>query len=165
MRSRIEMELEDVPGELVKVLQPISRYGANIQNVVHEREEKTPLGMVPVTLILEVEEKVQLEKIVDELEDLGARITRVGEEEASAHAVVLLVGDVIQTDIRDSINRLNSIEGARISELSLNMAKSEEEPSARISIEATSQESLRKAKARLEEISEEKGILVVEPLG
>jgi ACT domain-containing protein len=45
------------------------------------------------------------------------------------------------------------------------MAKSEEEPSARISIEATSQESLRKAKARLEEISEEKGILVVEPLG
>lgn len=165
MRVRIEMELEDVPGQLVKVLDPISRYGANIQNVVHERDKKTPLGKVPVMVVLEVKGKDRLEKIIDELKELGARIIRAGEEEASASAVMLLVGDIIQTDIRDSVNKLNSIEGARVSDLNLAVGDSGGESSARIIIEALSEESLQSAISRLREIAEEKDILVIESLG
>lgn len=165
MRARIEMELEDVPGQLVKVLDPISRLGINIQNVVHKREEKTPLGRVPVTVILEVEGKERLEMVIDEIEELGARITRVGEERTAARAVILLIGDVIQTDIRDSIERLNSIEGARISDLSLAVGGSGEESSARVIIEATSQEVLQSAILRMREIADEKDLLAIEPLG
>lgn len=164
MRARIEMELEDAPGQLTKVLDPISRYGANIQNVVHKREEKTPLGKVPVTVILDVKEKERLDQIVDELEKLGARITRVGEEEAAARAIMLLVGDVIQSNIRDSVERLNSIEGARVSDLSLAVGATDEESSARIIIEATDQESLKSATSRLKKIAEEKDLLIVESL-
>lgn len=159
------MELEDVPGQLVKVLDPISRYGANIQNVVHEREKKTPLGKVPVMVILEVEDRDRLEKIIDELKELGARIIRAGEEEATARVVVLLVGDIIQTDIRDSVNKLNSIEGARVSDLSLAVGDSGEESSARIIIEALSEDSLQSATSKLGKIAEEKDLLVIESLG
>lgn len=165
MRARIEMELEDTPGQLVKVLDPISRYGANIQNVVHKRDELTPLGKVPVTVIIEVKDKEHLDKIIDEIEEVGARITRLGEEEASAKAVILLVGDIIQTDVRDSVERLNSISGARVSDLSLAIGKSGEESSARIIIWATDQENLRSAVSKLEEIADEKDLLVIEPLG
>lgn len=159
------MELKDAPGQLVKVLDPISRYGANIQNVVHKREEKTPLGKVPVTVILEVKDKDRLDKIVGEIEEVGARINRIGEEEVTAKAVLLLVGDIIQTDIRDSVERLNSVEGARVSDLSLAVGESEEESSARIIIEATGQESLGSSLSKLREIAKEKDLLVIEPLG
>lgn len=165
MRAQIEMELEDVPGQLVKVLDPISRYGANIQNVVHRREEKTPLGKVPVTILLEVEGRDRLDEIVDELEELGARITRVGEEKAAARAVILLVGDIIQTDIRDSIERLDSIEGAKVSDLGLAIGESEEESSARVIIEATGQEPLQSATSMMKEIADEKDLLVIESMG
>ncbi len=164
MRARIEMELEDTPGQLVKVLDPISRYGANIQNVVHKREEMTPLGKVPVTVILEVKEKDRLDKILDEIEEVGARITRVGEEEAAVRAVLLLVGDIIKTDIRDSVERLNSIEGAKVSDLSLAIGDSGEDSSARVIIWATTQDSLETAVSRLEEIADEKDLLLIEPL-
>ncbi len=164
MRARIEMELEDTPGQLVKVLEPISKYGANIQNVVHQREELTPLGKVPVTVILEVPEKKVLEKILDDIREVGARITRVGEEEAAVRAVILLVGEIIETDIRDSVERLNDIEGSKVSDLTLALGNSEEEDSARVIIWGTEKESLEKAVSKLEEISEEKGLLMIKPL-
>lgn len=164
MRARIEMELEDTPGQLVKVLDPISRYGANIQNVVHKREEMTPLGKVPVTVILEVKDKDRLDKIIDEIEELGARITRVGEEEAAVRAVLLLVWDIIETDLRDSVERLNSIDGAKVSDLNLAIGDSGEESSARVIIWATTEESLQTAVSRLEEITREKDLLLIEPL-
>lgn len=165
MRARIEMELDDVPGQLVKVLEPISNLGANIQNVVHKRDEKTPLGKVPVTVILELEERNRLDKIIDELKELGARIARVGEERAAARAVLLLVGDIINTDVRDSIERLNSVEGSRVSDLNMAVGESGEESSARIIIEATNQEALQSTISKLNEIADEKHLQVIEPLG
>lgn len=165
MRARIEMELDDVPGQLVKVLEPISNLGANIQNVVHKRDEKTPLGKVPVTVILELEERNRLDKIIDELKELGARIARVGEERAAARAVLLLVGDIINTDVRDSIERLNSVEGSRVSDLNMAVGESGEESSARIIIEATNQEALQSTISKLNEIADEKNLQVIEPLG
>lgn len=165
MRTRIEMELEDAPGQLVKVLDPISKYGANIQNVVHKRDEKTPLGKVPVTLILDVKERERLDRILKEIKDVGARITQIGEEEVSAKAVLILVGDIIQTDIRDSVERLNSIDGARVSDFSLVVGKSGGESSARLLIEARDTDCLELALSKLQDISDEKDLLVIEPLG
>lgn len=164
MRARIEMELEDTPGQLVKVLKPVSRYGANIQNVVHKREEMTPLGRVPVTVIFEVKQD-RLQKILDEVKEAGAKITRVGEEEAAVRAVVLLVGDIIGTDVRDSLDRINSIKGAKVSDLNLAIGESDEEHSARVIIWATDKEKLRSAVLKLKEIAEEKNLLVIDPMG
>ncbi len=165
MRARIEMELEDTPGQLVKVLDPISKYGANIQNVVHKREELTPLGKVPVTVILEVTEKERLDKILEEVKKVGARITRVGEQEEAVKAVMLLVGEIIETDIRDSVERLNEIDGAKVSDLTLAFGNDEGKSSARIIIWATTQDSLDNAVSRLKEVADEKDLLLIEPLG
>ncbi|KXA93706.1 hypothetical protein AKJ40_01465 [candidate division MSBL1 archaeon SCGC-AAA259M10] len=165
MRARIEMELEDTPGQLVKVLKPVSRYGANIQNVVHKREEMTPLGRVPVTVIFEVKQEGRLQKILDEVKEAGAKITRVGEEEAAVRAVVLLVGDIIGTDVRDSLDRINSIKGAKVSDLNLAIGESDEEHSARVIIWATDKEKLQSAVLKLKEIAEEKNLLVIDPMG
>ncbi len=81
MRVRLEMELEDVPGQLVKALDPISKFGANIQSVVHQRERKTLLGRIPVTVILEVGDRARLNQMLRALKRMGTRITAVGEKE------------------------------------------------------------------------------------
>ncbi len=154
-----------MPGQLVNVLEPISRLGANIQNIVHKREEKTPLGKVPITILLELESKKLLDKIVEELEERGARIVRVGEEKAATSTVLLLIGDILQTDMRDSVLRLNSIDGARISNLSMAIGESDEENSARIIVEARNEEVLKKTVSRMKNIAKEKDLLLIETLG
>ena len=164
MRAQIEMELEDVPGQLVKVLEPISRFGGNIRNVLHERERKTPLGRVPVRVVFEVDEKVKLNRIVEALRGMGVRITRVGEKEGAVRSTVLLVGHIIHTDIRDTIDRLNELRGMRISDLSLAMGAIGQESAARVTITADDEPRARAALSRLEKIAKGKKLLLVTSL-
>jgi len=165
MRVRLEMELEDVPGQLVKVLEPISRFGANIQNVVHQRERKTPLGRVPVTVILEVGDRARLNRILGALRKLGARITMVGEKEGMVKSAVLLVGHVIHTDIRDTVDRLNSLRGVRVSDLSLAMGEAGKESAARITIAAGNEKQAEAALRRLDRIAAKKKLLLIKSVG
>jgi len=164
MRVRIEMELEDVPGQLVKALEPISKFGANIQNVVHQRERKTPLGRVPVTVIFDVDDRERLDRILKELRDSGARITLVGEREGMVKKVVLLVGHIVHTNVRDTIDRVNSLEGVRISDLSLAMGGTGEESAARIIILADNEGRAEAALRLLDEIAAEKKLLVIKEM-
>ncbi|MCD6247866.1 MAG: ACT domain-containing protein [Hadesarchaea archaeon] len=164
MRVRIEMELEDVPGQLVKALEPISKFGANIQNVVHQRERKTPLGRVPVTVIFDVDDRERLDRILKELRDSGARITLVGEREGMVKKVVLLVGHIVHTNVRDTIDRVNSLEGVRISDLSLAMGGAGEESAARIIILADNEGRAEAALRLLDEIAAEKKLLVIKEM-
>jgi ACT domain-containing protein len=164
MRAQLEMELEDVPGQLVKVLEPISSFGGNILNVLHERERKTPLGRVPVRVVFEVDERVKLNRIVGALRDMGIRIIRVGEKEGAVRSTVLLIGHIIHTDIRDTIDRLNELRGVRISDLSLAMGALGQESAARVTITADDGVRARAALSRLEKIAKGKRLLMITSL-
>ncbi len=159
------MELEDVPGQLIKVLEPISRFGANIRSVVHQRERKTPLGRVPVTVIFEVGERARLNRIVRALRKLGVRITMIGEKEGMIKSTLLLIGHIIHTDVRDTVDRLNSLRGARVSDLSLAMGEAGKESAARITVVADDEKRIEAAIRRLEGIAKEKKLLVIKSLG
>lgn len=165
MRARLEMELEDVPGQLVKILDPISRFGGNIQSVLHQRERKTPRGRVPVTVIFEVDERAKLNRIVATLRNMGVLITRIGEREGAVKTTVLLVGHIIHTDVRDTIDRLNTLKGVMVSDLSLAMGPHGEESAARVTIAAADDASAKVALSRLARISAEKKLLMIKLLG
>jgi len=164
MFVRIEMELEDVPGQLVKVLDPISRFGGNIQNVVHQRDRKTPLGRVPVTVIFDVDERARLNRIIAALRNMGIHITRIGEREGMVKSTVLLIGHIIHTDIRDTIDRINVLRGVMVSDLSLAMGAMGEESAARATITANDEKRARAALSRLEKIAAEKKLLMITSL-
>ena len=53
MRINLVLELLDAPGQLVKVLEPISTVGANLVTIIHKRDYKNDDGRVPVQLTLE----------------------------------------------------------------------------------------------------------------
>lgn len=165
MLIRLGMELEDVPGQLVRVLEPISRFGGNIQSVVHQRERKTPLGMAPVMVIFDVDERARLNKIISALRAMGTRITHVGERAGISKSTVLLLGDVLHTDINGTIEVLNSLRGVAVSDLSLAMGEAGRESAARLTIVGDDESSLLSAISRLERIAAEKKLLLVKSVG
>lgn len=161
MRVRIVMELEDVPGQLLKALEPISRFGGNIQSIMHQRERKTPLGRVPVMLVFEIADRVRLNRILAALRARGVQVTQLGDREGAARATVLLVGHIIHTDIRDTIDRLNALKGVRVSDMSLAMGDPGRESTARMTITADDEKRASLAISNLQRIADRKKLLMI----
>lgn len=165
MLVRLEMELEDKPGQLVRVLDPIAKFGGNIQSVVHLREKKTPLGRLPVTVVFEIPAKEKLEGLLKNLGEMGIRITQVGEREWFAKTTFLLVGHILHSDLQKVVDAVNALEGVRVSDLSLAMQGVGMESSARMSLLAENSERLRVALQMVEKMVSEMRLLIIKPVG
>jgi len=154
------VELEDKPGQLLRVLEPIARNGGNIVGIFHQRGKKTPLNRIPVEISFTAESK-KAEKIIEELQR-DFLIRQFGKLR-TAVVSILLVGHVIHTDLSDTIKRVDSSD-AECVELNITMPEREEPSTAMITITAKSEEALEMALRRLRETCREKGILVIEPI-
>ncbi len=164
MLVRIVMELEDVPGQLLKAFEPISRFGGNIQSIMHQRERKTPLGRVPVMLVFEIGDRARLNRILGALRARGVRVTQLGEREGAVRATALLIGHIIHTDLRDTIDRLNVLKGVMVSDLSLAMGDPGKESTARITIAADNEKRANLAISNLQRIADRKKLLMITSL-
>ncbi len=154
------VELEDKPGQLLRVLEPIARNGGNIVGIFHQRGKRTPLNRIPVEISFTAESK-KAEKIIEELQR-DFLIRQFGKLR-TAVVSILLVGHVIHTDLSDTIKRVDSSD-AECVELNVTMPEREEPSTAMITITAKSEEALEMALRRLRETCREKGILVIEPI-
>lgn len=162
MKISLDVVLKDVPGQLVKALEPISRYGGNIISIVHLREELTG-GRVPVHVAFEVDPG-KLEDILRELESRDIWVSKVGEVRRKEKIKVVLIGHIVDTDARDTIDRINEIKGAMVADLALAMPHPEKESSARMDIEVSGEEVAARVMERLEEIAREKNLLVIKSI-
>jgi len=147
----------------VRVLEPISRFGGNIKSVVHRREKKTKLGLVPVTVVLEVGDKGRFRKILSELRAQGVKITHVGEKEELRERVVLMAGRMGVGDLREITERINKRGGSRISDMRLSMGK--EEMAVRLRLSGKDERALEEALSLLEKVAEERGASIGEGTG
>ena len=163
IRISMDLELKDVPGQLVSALRPISELGGNIVSVVHHRDKKTPTGSIPVQITFEIEEK-NVKKVLEELEAHGIRIVRAGEDRLRETTSVIILGHVVHTDIRDTIDSIDRTGFAEVIDLALKMPGVEKPSAAFMTISATSEEELRRALAILREVCEKKGLLLIEPV-
>lgn len=160
---RLELELEDIPGQLVKALEPISQLGGNIVSVVHKREKKTKLGLVPVTVVVEMGNKGRIKKMLTELRNRGVRITHVGEREELRKKVVMLAGRMTVEDLKEITERMRRGSKAGVSDMRLSMGE-RGEMAVRLRLHGRDERVLEDALVLLERISEEKGLLLLEEL-
>jgi ACT domain-containing protein len=163
MRLSMDLELQDVPGQLLLALQPLRDTKANIISVVHHRERKTPRGLIPVRLVVEMD-KSRLEAVKSHLQDSGITLVRAGEERFIEAVSVVLVGHVLDSDLGDTINRIDTTGFAEVMDLELTMPGVEEPSSAFLKIRATGKAEIQKALAILRQVCEEKELLVIEPI-
>ncbi len=160
MKVSMSIELKDIPGQLVLALQPISDFGGNIRSVVHHRDKKTPSGRIPLQLVLEIEDR-NLSVLVERLKERGVNVVRIGEERLMDSMVVLLIGHIVHSDIRETIDSIDRTGFAEVVELSLSMPGVELKSSASVTISAVGTEELKDALAILEAAAEKKGIMVI----
>lgn len=165
MRVRMVMELEDVPGQLMNALEPIARLGGNIQSIMHQRERKTPLGKIPVMLVFEIKDKARLNKLLSTLRARDISVIQLGKGARTLKSSALLIGHIIHTDIRDTIDKLNKLRGVRVSDLSLAMSELGKESSARLTLTVNDEKSANKALKKLRLISKRKNLLLISSLG
>ena len=161
MRLSMDLELQDIPGQLMLSLEPFKTYKGNIISVVHHRDRKTPMGKIPVRLVFEID-KSNIDKVKDQLEKNGIVVVRVGEDRFVEEMSVLLVGHVVHTDLGDTIDRIDSTGFAEVEDLCLKMPGIEDPSSAYLRIRATGKEEIEKSLSILREVGMQKDLLVIE---
>lgn len=157
------LELKDIPGQLVLALSPISELHGNIMSVVHQHEEKTPRGTIPVQVTFEIDQGV-LNELTERLENSGVKVARVGEERLRSSVSVVLIGHIIHSDIGDTIERIDSTGFAEVVDLSISMPAIEKTSSAYLVINAVGEDELKRAVKILRDVAETKDLLMIEPI-
>ena len=160
MKRSMDIELEDIPGQLVHALEPVSDFGGNILSVLHQRDKKTPSGKVPVQLVVEIEEK-RLDKLVEWLKGRGMNVVRIGKERLKESMVVLLIGHIVHSDMRETIDSIDSTGFAEVVKLSLSMPGVDKKSSASVTLSAIGKEELKDALNILERTVNKKGIMII----
>jgi ACT domain-containing protein len=159
----MDLELQDVPGQLIMALQPLKDNKANIISVVHDRDRKTPTGMIPVRVVVEMDgSKIEIVKV--QLKETGVSVVRAGEDRLIEKVPVVLVGHILHSDLGDTIDRIDSTGFAEVVDLDLIMPGIEEPSTAYLKIRATGKDEIQKALAVLRAVGAEKKLLVIEPI-
>ncbi len=163
MRLSMDLELQDIPGQLLLALQPLKENKANIISVVHHRDRKTPRGMIPVRFVVEMD-RSKIEALQTKLTESGISVVRAGEDRFMESVSVVLVGHVLDSDLGDTVKRIDSTGFAEVMDLALTMPGVDEPSSAFMKIRATGKAEIQKALTILREVCKEKKLLVIEPI-
>jgi ACT domain-containing protein len=158
----MDLELQDIPGQLLLALQPLKENKANIISVVHHRDRKTPRGMIPVRFVLEMD-RSRIEALQTKLKESGISVVRAGEDRFM-ESVSVVLGHVLDSDIGDTVKRIDSTGFAEVMDLALTMPGVDEPSSAFMKIRATGKAEIQKALTILREVGKEKKLLVIEPI-
>lgn len=159
----LRLELVDEPGELLRSLEPIAEHGGNLLSIYHERGNVTPRGHVPIEVDIEATPD-RFEKIVDALRNVGIKVIRAGTERYSEGLTILLSGHIIDTDLSDTVTRIQHTANANVTNISLSAPQGTDgTSSARIEL-AVESGATDHVLENIREIADEKGLTVVEPL-
>ena len=113
MRMDLVLELLDVPGQLVSVLEPISGLGANLVTVIHKRDAKNEKDMIPVQLTLEGEQE-NLNRVIQRFEELGISIIEMDGVVKKEIISTILIGHIVDKDVQDTTERINALNGVYV---------------------------------------------------
>jgi ACT domain-containing protein len=159
MRMNLILEILDVPGQLVSILNPIGELGANVVTIVHKREIKAEEGKAAIEIALEGERE-NLQAVIDKFKDMGVPLLEVDDAIKKEKLSTILYGHIIDSDLRDTVDKINAVDGLVVSDLQLKL-DGELKSTALLTIELD----LGKrdiAYNKIMEIAEEKDFLVID---
>ena len=106
----IEAKLPDIPGSLIELIKPISQNGGNIYGVLHHHDKKTT-NLIPVDIWFELNKvrfEESLENIKNDLLEKNIKLIKISVDPKNSILTIILTGHVFETDILDTIKRLDS---------------------------------------------------------
>jgi len=159
----VRLELVDEPGELLRALEPIADNGGNLLSIFHERGNVTPRGHIPVEVDLEATPE-RFDDIVDALREAGINVIQAGSHTYSESLTIVLTGHIVNTDLSNTLSRIQESTAANVTDLSLSAPEGTEDvSSARLRL-ATEEGRAAATLQTVRDIAEEKDLRVIEPL-
>lgn len=159
----VRLELVDEPGELLRALEPIANNGGNLLSIFHERGNLTPRGHIPVEVDLEATPE-RFDTIVDALRDAGVNVIQAGAERYSEEVTVVLTGHLVDSDLSDTLSRIQNCGKASVSDVSLSAPDGTEDVSAARLRLVAEHGGVEQALAAIREVAAEKDLRVIAPL-
>jgi len=104
VRIHLTLAVADRPGQLLKALEPIAKYGGNIISIIHERE-RTAGVYVPVSLVVDFPTYENYARTMKDLERMGVNVTKSEEVIERANVTAIIIGKldfkrIVETKIK-----------------------------------------------------------------
>jgi len=158
----VEIELPDKPGQLVKVLEAIAKFGGNITSVYHHRERKRG-DAVPISVGFEIQEQKRTNNILSSIKKQGFTITRAEFEQKTFDSTVILIGHVFTTGITDTINQIMATK-AVVKKVDARIKGVKNVSSVKLTLQANSKEVMKRAIEVTSRICQEKDLRMIRSL-
>ncbi len=159
----VRLELSDEPGQLLAALRPVSKNGGNLLSIYHERGNMTPRGRIPVEVDFECQDEA-FDGIIGALRDEGISVIQAGTEKYGEQVTLILIGHLIDTDLSDTLQQIQTSVTASVEDVSLSSPQGTEDvSSARLRLAAKDGEAA-DVLATVQDLATEKGLDVIEPL-
>ena len=122
---KLTVRVQDRPGELIKILEPLSLNGANVHGVFHEHDLSGNKSVRPVPVevlftlsnaLSEKDKKEKINKIKTQLQEGDIEIITLSMEPVIRKRHVIMIGHVFDSDVRDTIMQLAGT-GAKVVDL------------------------------------------------
>ncbi len=160
MKASLEVELEDRPGQLRKLLAVLEEVNANVVSVTHTHGRKEG-SHVPVEIMFSVQGKEALDRMGSMLREGGWHIISLEKVAQLRRVTVGIIGHIINTkSVEPIIDKVDSL-GANVSRFSVNMPCQAGESSALITFEAEDDAVVEKAIGEIERLCAERGFLLI----
>ncbi|HJJ30251.1 MAG TPA: ACT domain-containing protein [Methanocorpusculum sp.] len=164
VRTSLRLELKDKPGQLLAAIEPISKSGANIITISHQRDTKSVSGDLIVDIVISLAES-RLVELMEALRANGVAIVRVGTEHLTCKKTFILIGHILHTDLTDTVNRIDEENVSEVTELEIFMPGINQPSTAKLTIKAVNEIEMTQAVMILKEIAAEKHLLIINQMG
>ena len=158
----LEVKLPDIPGSLIELIKPISQNGGNIHGVLHHHDKKLN-NMIPVDIWFELSEElieISLENIKKNLAENNIQLTKISVDSKNKILTFILTGHVFDTDITETIKRLDS-KSIKVLELHAKFTEVDEISSVMMKVEFPEVITKFELTTEIEKICKEKNLFLI----
>jgi ACT domain-containing protein len=158
----LEVQLPDIPGSLIELIKPVSQNGGNIYGVLHHHDKKIN-NVIPVDIWFELSEELielSLENIKKDLIEKNIQIIKISLGSKNKVLTFILTGHVFDTDITDTIKRLDS-KNIKVLELHAKFTEVDEISSVIMKVEFPEVMTKFESITEIEKICEEKNLFLI----
>jgi ACT domain-containing protein len=158
----LEVKLPDIPGSLIEMIKPISQNGGNIYGILHNHDKKIN-NMIPVNVWFELKEEyidISIKKIQKELIEKQIEITKISIGSKNKILTFILSGHVFDTDITETIDRLDS-KNIKVVELQAKLSGLDEISDVKMKVEFPESMEESNIIGEIEKICKEKDIFLI----
>ncbi len=164
MRVNADIRLKDVPGQLIKALEPISLNEGNIVGVIHNHEQVTG-GRISVNVTFEYRDQRSLDAIFAAWKDRGVEVAKMGEIYRTYGAEYLLVGDLTQSTLRSITEGIEKMDGIDTIDLQYSLSTSTENKSVLLLVNVREKEMVKEIDELLKTRSKGNNFLLIRGMG